>query len=321
MSDRHFMARFVAKRLAAAVLLLFLISLGTFALLSLAPGNPVDILLAGRPRTPELVRSLEQSYHLNGSFVERYVNWLGDAIHLNFGESTHSHQPVMDVIRQRIPLTLQLALMAFVIFLVLGVPLGVLAAVRQGGLLDRAIVGTSVLGLSIPPFVTGILLIYLFAVTLGWLPTFGGGDVGADRFEHLILPAVALAATTLAVLVKVTRSAMIRELDQDYVVFARARGQSSTVVVLRHALRNALIPIVTASGLVLGYMVGGAVLVEQVFSLPGMGSLLVSSAQTRDLPTLQGVVLIVATVVIVLNLLTDMLYLVLDPRVRKGYES
>ncbi len=314
----HYVTRFVIRRLAAAVVLLIAISFGTFALLALTPGDPVQLLLGGRPRTPEIVQGLRETYHLNGSFFGRYTSWAGSALHLDFGESVNSRQDVIDVIRDKAPLTLELAGVSFVLTLLLGIPLGVWAALRRGGALDRSIVGSTVVGVSLPPFVTGILLIYLFAVTLGWLPSFGEGDGAGGRAEHLILPAVALTATALAVVVKMTRAAMVRELDQDYVVFARARGVSSPQVVVRYALRNALIPVVTAGGLILGYMVGGAVLVEQVFSLPGLGSLLVESAHARDLPMLQGVVLVIALVVIVINLLTDLLYLAIDPRIRFG---
>jgi peptide/nickel transport system permease protein len=316
--QRRYIARLLARRLATALLLLILISFGTFALLALSPGSPIDVLLAGKRRTPEIVQSLEETYHLTGSFLDRYTSWAWGAIHFDFGQSIAGHQPVIDQILHRAPITLELAGIAFVLVLALGIPLGALSAVWRGRSGDRAIVAGTVVGVSTPPFVTGILLIYLFAVTLRLLPSFGPGGGQADRVEHLILPALALAFTALAIVVKVTRTAMIRELEQDYVVFARARGHSTMTVLVRYALRNALIPVVTASGLVLGYMVGGAVLVEQVFSLPGLGSLLVQSAEGRDLPTLQGVVIVISIVIIVLNLLTDLLYLAIDPRVRFG---
>lgn len=314
----HYIARFLAQRLGTALILLGLISFGTFALLALAPGDPIDVLLAGKRRTPEIVESLEATYHLSGSFLDRYFGWLGAAVHFDFGQSISQREPVIDQILERAPITLELAGIAFVLVLAIGIPLGVAAAVVRGRGSDRAIVAGTVVGISMPPFVTGILLIYLFAVTLNLLPSFGPGESGAERIEHLLLPALALAFTALAIVVKVTRTAMIRELEQDYVIFARARGYSTFNVLVRHALRNALIPVVTASGLVLGYMVGGAVLVEQVFSLPGLGSLLVEAAEGRDLPTLQGVVLVIAIVIILLNLLTDLLYLAIDPRVRFG---
>ena len=314
----RYIARFLAQRIGTALILLGLISFGTFALLALAPGDPIDVLLAGKRRTPEIVASLESTYHLSGSFIDRYLGWAAAALQFDFGQSISQREPVIDQILERAPITLQLAGMAFVLVLAIGIPLGVAAAVLRGRGSDRAIVAGTVVGISMPPFVTGILLIYLFAVTLNVLPSFGPGSPGSERFTHLLLPALALAFTALAIVVKVTRTAMIRELEQDYVIFAQARGYSTLTVLVRHALRNALIPVVTASGLVLGYMVGGAVLVEQVFSLPGLGSLLVEAAEGRDLPTLQGVVLVIAIVIILLNLLTDLLYLAIDPRVRFG---
>ena len=316
--SKRYVIRFLVRRVAAAVALLVLLSFGAFCLLQLAPGNPVDTLLAGRPRTPAIVRSLEATYHLTGPFLERYADWAGGAIHLDFGQSVTAHEAVANVLSRRAPLTIELALFAFVLVLIFGVPLGIIAAARRTTGSDRAIVGASVVGVGVPPFVTGILLIDAFAVSLGWLPSFGPGSGGAQRLQHLVLPAIALALTAIAIVVRVTRAAMIRELEQDYVVFARARGVPATTVIVRHALRNALIPLVTAAGLVLGYMITGAVLVEQVFALPGIGSLLVSSANSKDLPTLQGVVLVVGVVIIGLNLLTDLLYLVIDPRVRFG---
>jgi peptide/nickel transport system permease protein len=312
-----YVARFLARRLAVSLLLLLLLSFATFSLLTLAPGDPIDVLLAGKARTPEIVQSLEETYNLDGSFLSRYAEWVTSAAQLDFGQSAAANRPVRDAIAEQAPITLELAGLGFLVVLALGVPLGVLSALRRGKALDRGIVAGTVAGVSMPPFVTGILLIYLFAVTLQLLPSFGPGE-GAERFQHLILPALALAFTALAILVKVTRTAMVRELEQDYVVFALARGLSTRTVLVRYALRNALIPIVTAAGLVLGYMVGGAVLVEQVFALPGIGSLLVESAADQDLPMLQGVVLVIGVVIIGLNLLTDLLYLVIDPRVRFG---
>ena len=315
--ESRYIARFLGRRLAAAALLLILLSFFTFALLTLAPGDPIDLLLGGKRSTPEAVEALEEQYHLNGSFLSRYGEWASDAASFDFGDSIGERQPVMDVIKDRAPITLELAGLAFLIVLVLGVPLGIFAALRRGQAVDRSIVAGTVIGVSVPPFVSGILLIYVFAVTIQVLPSFGPGE-GGSRVEHLILPAIALAFTTLAVVVKITRTAMVRELGQDYVTFARARGLSERTVVVRYALRNALIPVVTAGGLILGYMIGGAVLVEAVFSLPGLGSELVTAAESRDLPMLQGVVLVIGIVIILLNLITDMLYLAIDPRVRFG---
>jgi peptide/nickel transport system permease protein len=312
------LAAFLARRIVAALILLVLISFASFALISLAPGNAVQLLLAGRPTSPALVHVLEVRYHLIGPITTRYLAWLGGAVQLKFGDSIQSQAPAIDAIRQAAPLTLELAGLAFALVVVIGIPLGAWAAQRQATHVDRVIVTASIIGVSIPPYVSGIVLIYLFAVTLRWLPSsFATGAGSAGRLTNLVLPAVALAVSALAVIVKMTRAAMIRELRQDYVVFARARGLSEARVIVRYALRNALIPVLTATGLVLGYMVGGAVLVEVTFGMQGLGALLVSAAEARDLPMLQAVVMVIAAAVIGLNLLADVLYLAVDPRLRR----
>lgn len=312
--------QFLVRRLAWAAGVLAVVSFMTFALMALAPGDPVSILLAGRLRTPEMVESLQEMYNLTGPLPVRYVNWLADALQGDFGQSITYGQPVTEMIQARAPLTVQMAALAVGPVILLGVPMGVLAAVKRGKLFDRAIVSFTVLGVSVPAFITGILFIYLFSLALGWFPTFGAGTVGVDRLTHLVLPAGALALSMLAIVVKITRSSMITELEQDYVVFARARGYSKTNVVMRHAFRNALIPIVTTSALLFAFAIGGAVLIEQVFALPGLGTLVVEAAELRDLPMLQGLVLLTATVIIVANLVIDLTYAVIDPRVRFRHE-
>lgn len=317
---RHPTVHFLIRRLAWAFAILALVSFLTFALMALAPGDPVSILLAGRLRTPELVQSLEEMYNLTGPLPVRYANWAADALRFDFGESITYGQPVTAMIRSRAPLTVQMAALAVGPVVLFGVPLGVLAAVKRGKLFDRATVSFTVLGVSVPAFITGILFIYVFSLALGWFPTFGAGTAGLDRLTHLVLPAGALALSMLAIIVKITRSSMITELDQDYVVFARARGYSRTTVVMRHAFRNALIPIVTTSALLFAFAIGGAVLIEQVFALPGLGTLLVEAAELRDLPMLQGLVLMTGVVIIMANLLIDLTYAVIDPRVRYRHQ-
>jgi peptide/nickel transport system permease protein len=312
--------RWLLRRLGAAVLLLAVISVLSFCLLEFAPGDPVQILLAGSTRTPSpaTVEALRAEYHLDDTLLSRYVNWARDAAELDLGRSMRTKEGVLTGIVRRTTLTLQLAGLSFALVVIVGVPLGVMAALRRGKALDRTIVGASVFAVSAPPFATGILLLSLFAVAVPWFPAFGPGDSGLDRLHHLVLPAVALALTAVAIVVRVTRAAMVREMDQDYVVFAAARGISRRRIVWRYAFRNALIPVVTASGVVLSYMVGGAVLVEIAFSLPGVGSLLVESANSKDVPMLQGLVLTLGAFVLILNLVVDATYAVLDPRVRLG---
>jgi peptide/nickel transport system permease protein len=311
-------ASFGFRRIAGVLAVLLVISFGTFALLDIAPGDPVQLLLGTRQSSPEVVRSLRHEYRLDRPFLVRYGIWLGHAARLDFGRSIRTQEPVLSAISSRLGLSVYLGVYAFLISLALGVPLGVLAAVRRRRVADRTVVGLSVVGVSTPAFTSGVAFLYVFAVLLGWFPVFGAGNGFGSRVYHLTLPAFALALTVMALVVKLTRAAMIGALEQDYVVFARARGVSRRAVLLAYALRNALVPIVTAAGTVLGVLIAGAVLVEVAFDLPGIGSLLVESVQAKDIPMVQGIVVVIALVIVVVNLLTDLAYLVVDPRIRFG---
>lgn len=314
------LAFFIGRRLLAMIALLLIISFGVFALLYLAPGSVEQILLGAKPSSPETLLAIREQYHLNDPFLTQYWIWLRDALHFEFGTSVRTSEPVASGIASRMGLTFFLGSFAFIIAMLAGVALGILAALKQRRLIDRGVVAMSVIGVSAPAFATGIFLLYVFAVLLGWFPAYGQGSGFSDRLWHLTLPALALALTAMALVLKLTRAAMITALDQDYVAFARARGVSAGRVLVGYALRNALIPIVTGAGLVLGVLLTGAVLVEVTFALPGMGSLLVDSVNFKDVPMVQGVAIVVATVVILVNLVTDILYLFIDPRVRFGKE-
>ncbi len=307
---------YVLRRLVALVALLLLISLIVFGLLYAAPGSVEQVLIGTRPPNPETVRAIRAEHNLDKSFLAQYGLWLEGAVQLDFGRSIRTSEPVLSSITDRLYLSTFLGIFGFVIAVGIGVPLGVLAALRQRTALDRTVVGLSVIGISAPAFATGIVLLYLFAVVLGWFPVFGPGEGFVDRLWHLALPAVALALTAMALLLKLTRAAMIVALAQDYVTFARARGLSRRRVVFGYALRNALIPVVTSAGLVFGYMLTGALLVEVAFALPGIGTLFVESVNFQDIPMVQGMAMVVATLIIVVNLATDILYLYLDPRIR-----
>lgn len=316
------MARFVAWRLLAMVALLIAVSFIVFSMLYLAPGSAVEALIGERPKTPQLVESLRNEFHLNASFLGQYWFWLRSALHLDFGTSIRTGQSVMASVDARAPVTLFLALYAFIIAVVIGVPMGIVAAVRDRGAVDRGVIGLSVVGASAPVFVTGLVLLYLFGVTLGWFPIYGPGGSFTDRLWHLTLPALALAFSAMALIVKITRTAMITELSKDYVAFARARGVSVRRSVLRHALRNALVPLISASTIVLTAVITGAVLVESVFALQGLGTLLVESVHYQDLPMLQAIALLAAALIIGVNIMADVLYAVVDPRIRlQGSDS
>ena len=319
--SRRFVAGFVVRRLAVMVVLLVVVSFCVFSLLYLAPGNPVEVLLGTRPNSPQLVASLRAEYHLNDSFLDQYWLWLRGAAHLNFGNSIITSEPVLSEIGPAANVSIFLTVYAFVLTLLVGVPLGVWAAVRKRTLVDRGVVGISVIGVCAPPFVSGALLLYVFAIALGWFPVYGVGGGFWDRLWHLSLPAVTLGLSVAALVVKLTRAAMITALEQDHVIFARARGVPAWRVVLLHAMRNALIPIVTALGLVFTALLTGVVLVEVTFAVPGMGALLISAIQNKDMPVVQGVTMIFAVIIIVANIGVDMLYALVDPRIRYGTAS
>ncbi len=307
---------YILRRLLIALPLLILITLGVFALIHIAPGSPERSLLGARAASPETLAAIRAKWNLDQPFLIQYLLWLKGVVSGDLGNSILSNQPVTDAIRQRLGLTVYLGAYAILIAIGLGIPLGMWAALRRGSVIDRTVVGVSVLGVSAPAFATGLLLLYVFAVLLGWFPTFGSGEGFLDRAWHLTLPAVALALSLMALIVKITRAAMIDELDQDYVAFARARGLPRRRILGQYVLKNALIPIVTAAGIIVVVLVGGAVLVEVTFGLKGLGTLLVDAVIDRDIPVVQGLVLLTAVFVLVVNLGLDVLYTVIDPRIR-----
>jgi peptide/nickel transport system permease protein len=312
---------FVLRRLAVLAVLLVVISFVSFSLLYISPGNLIDILLGARPHTAATVQALTREYHLNEPFLAQYWLWARQAVQLHFGTSIQTSLPVTSEITARLPLSMFLGIYSFVLTMVFGIGLGVVSALRRGSIVDRGLTGGVMLGLSTPAFVAGVALLYVFAIRIHWFPAYGVGSGFFDEFWHLTLPALALALTTVAYVVRHTRAAMIGTLDQDYVVFARARGLSSRRVLYVYLLRNALIPVITISGVILSSLIVGVVLVEVAFSLPGLGSLLVTAAGAKDIPTLQGVVLLFAVVIVVANLLADVVYMVVDPRIRVGERS
>ena len=312
------LVRFILRRLAVALPLLLIISFGVFALVHLAPGDPARALLGSRPSDPATLAAIREQYHLNDPFIVQYGIWLWHALQGDFGRSIQGGQLVISAIRQRLGVTIYLSIVSAVIVLGLGILLGMLAAFRRGSRLDRAVVMTGVLGISSPAFVTGIFLLYLFGVVLGWFPTYGAGRGFLDRFWHLTLPSLALALSVMAITVKITRASMIEELDKDYVTFARARGLGTARITLAYVLRNALIPVVTAAGLIIVGLVANAIYVEVTFALPGLGSLTVDAVQKRDIPMIQGTTLLLSAFIVLLNLLIDVVYTLIDPRIRFG---
>lgn len=316
--QRFALARLILRRLAVAIPLLLIISFGVFALVHLAPGDPVRALLGARPSTPATVEAIRERYHLNDPLIVQYVKWLGQVLQGDLGRTISGNRPVSAAIGERLGLTLFLTGLSSIIVLGVGILLGALAAFRRDSWIDRTAVVLGVFGISSPAFVTGIFLLYSFGVVLGWFPIFGPGRGFIDRLWHLTLPALALAISVMAIVIKITRAAMLEELDKDYVTFARARGLSSVRVVFAYVLRNALIPVVTAAGLIIVGMVAGAIYVEVTFALPGLGSLTVEAVQKRDIPLIQGTTLVFSLFVVLLNLAVDVVYTLIDPRIRFG---
>lgn len=309
-------ARYVLRRLAGTAVLLFVLTVAVFALLQIAPGDPAQTLLGPRSATPEALAAVRSRHHLDDPLILQYGHWLGDALHLDLGTSIRTGEQVSSAIGDRLALTAQLVGLGFAVALVLGLPLGVLAGLRARRATDRLVQSLGVVALSTPAFAGGLVLVYVFALMLGWFPAYGPGTGGGDRLRHLVLPAVALGLAVTAVLLKLTRAAVVSQLDREHVTFARARGVPERVVLRRYVLRGTVVPVLTGVGLVLAYLLAGTVLVEEVFALPGLGSLLVSSVTFRDLPLVQAEALLIASLVCLVTLLTDLLQPLVDPRLR-----
>ena len=312
------MLQFLAKRLAAIVPTLFFVSILIFGLQQLLPGDPA-IAMAGEERDPNVIAYLRGKFHLDEPLPVRYGYWLKGVFHGDLGDSVRIQRPVTELIIEKLPVTIELALLAMAIAVVIGVGAGIVSAVYKDTPVDYAANVFALWGLSTPNFWLGILLILLFAVKLGWLPASGYVSPFEDlraNLASMIMPAFVLGNAFAAVLMRHTRSAMLQVLSSDYVRTARAKGLEERVVVLRHALRNALTPVITLGALGLGELLSGAVLTEQVFSIPGFGKLIVDAVFNRDYSVVQGVVLFTATVYVALNLLADIAYVLVNPRMR-----
>jgi ABC-type dipeptide/oligopeptide/nickel transport system permease component len=312
--------RYVAHRLLLLLPVLGGVSIIIFMVLHLAPGDPAEVML-GAQATPEDLARLRAELGLNDPLPVQYTRWLGHVLRGDLGRSLWTKRPVLVEVVERFRATLLLTGAGLLISTAAGITLGVASAVRPNSLLDRTSAVASLFGASMPVFWLGIVLMVVFSLWLGWLPAsgmvapYGGGDAG-DLLAHLVLPAVTLAAASTTIVARLTRSAMLEVLGQDYVRTARAKGLVERRVVLRHGLRNALIPVVTVVGLQVGYLLGGAVLTETVFAWPGVGTLMVQGILARDLPLVQGCVLVVALTFVLVNLAVDLLYVWLDPRIR-----
>jgi peptide/nickel transport system permease protein len=309
---------FLLRRLATILPTLLFVTVLVFGLQQLLPGDPA-VALSGEDRDPSVIAYLHQKMHLDEPLPVRYGYWLRDLVHGDFGESIRIQRPVLGLILEKLPVTAQLASMAILIAIVIGVSAGIISAVKKDTVWDYGANLFALWGLSTPNFWLGIMLILLVAVKLGWLPASGYVSPAEDLRANLaamIMPAFVLGNSYAAVLMRHTRSAMLQVLSADYVRTARAKGLDERVVILRHALRNALIPVITLGALGFGELLGGTVLTESVFTIPGFGKLIVDAVFNRDYAVVQGVVLFTATAYIVLNLLADLSYFLVNPRMR-----
>jgi len=302
--------RYIIRRLLYVFPVMLAVSLLVFAILHVAPGDPAA-LLAGEDARPEDVATVRAKYGLDQPLYVQYGVWLGNVLRGDLGRSIVTRRPVLNEITSRLPSTVELAIASLLIAVIVGMAAGVISATRQYSLLDYATMVLALGGISVPIFWLGLMLIFIFAVELRWFPTGGTGSI-----RHLALPAITLGAASTAIIARMTRSSMLEVIRQDYIRTARAKGLRERAVILRHALKNALIPVVTVVGLQFGYLLGGAVLTETVFSRPGLGRLLVSSITSRDFPVVQGTLMLLAVSFVVVNLLVDLLYGYLDPRIR-----
>ena len=312
------MLGFILRRLLIAIPTILMISVFVFSRQKLLPGDPV-LAMAGEERDPATIAFLRQKYHLNDPVPEQYARWVLAAAHGDLGISLRTNQPVLQLIEEKLPVTIQLAIMAMIVALVIGLPAGVLSAYRRNTWVDWLSNAVALSGLSIPNFWLGIMLILLVSVRLGWLPASGYVSPWVDPWRSIqvmLMPAFVLGTGLAASLMRHTRSAMLGVLKSDYVRTARAKGLSERSVLVKHALRNALVPVVTVTTLLFGELLGGAVLTEQIFTIPGFGKLVVDAVFTRDYAVVQGIVLCTGVAFIAMNLLADVAYRLLNPRMR-----
>ena len=305
------MLAYISQRLLHAIPVLIGISLLTFAMLHLVPGDPVLIFAGDKPITAERAAAIRHQLGLDRPLWVQYWDYASHALRGDLGVGLRSQRPVLDSILEVLPGTLQLTFAALLVAAVVGITLGIIAAVGHGGWLDTIAMSFAMLGVSVPVFYSALLLILFFSFRLGWFPATGRGGI-----ERLVLPAAALGLASAAALARLVRSSMLEVLNQEYIVTARAKGLTDRAVIMRHALKNALIPTVTMLGLQLGALLGGAVVTETIFSRPGLGRLAVDAIAGRDFPLIQGTVLFAAVTYVLVNLIVDLLYAMIDPRIR-----
>ena len=312
------MTRYLASRTAGMAVVMLVVATLVFLITRLAPGDPAAVMLGDQATAADIAK-LRADYGLDRPLPVQFAYWLKELTQGNLGQSIFLQRPVTQALAERAEPTFFLTLFAIGIAVAIGLPCGIVAAVWRGRTIDQVLSGFAMLGASIPSFWFGLILMQIFAVKLGWFPVAGYGDPGVpltDRLHHLILPAIVLGVVNSALILRFTRASMLDVLSEDHIRTARAKGLSEPAVILRHALANALIPVITVLALTFALLIGGAIVTETVFGLPGVGNLVVSAVLRRDYPVIQGALLVIAALYVVINLATDLLYLVVDPRVK-----
>jgi len=306
------MLKYIVRRIALMIPVVIVITLIVFSIFYFAPGDPVS-RIAGPNVTPEVYESIRRKYGLDQPFIIQYLRFMKSVIEGDLGISILQERPVIEMIQERLPVTLEIGLLGFLITFLIAIPAGVIAAVKKNTLVDYLCMSGTLLGTAIPTFWLGMLLMYFFAYKLRWFPISGYGTL-----QHLVLPSLAIGLTNAAITARMVRSSMLEVLNQDYVRTARSKGLLEKVVIYRHALKNALIPVITLMGLRLGWIIGGSVALEIIFSIPGIGRLMVDSILARDYPVVQGSMIVLTSSIILANILADILYAIVDPRIRYG---
>ncbi len=312
------MLGFIARRIMSTIPVMGFVALFVFSLLYIAPGDPA-VVIAGDQATPEDVERIRTALGLDRPFLERFVEWSWRILHGDLGTSMFTGMPVTQLIGQRLEPTLSLMVLTLVLSIFVAVPMGVVAAWKAGSWIDRALMGFAVFGFSVPVFVVGYVLAYVFALELDWLPVQGYTSLSTGLwpwFENLILPSIALGCVYIALIARITRASMLEVLQQDYIRTARAKGLGQRPILFVHALKNAAVPIVTVIGIGMALLIGGAVVTESVFAIPGLGRLTIDAILRRDYPVIQGIVLLFSFIYVLVNLVVDLIYMLLDPRIR-----
>ncbi|MDR0451601.1 MAG: ABC transporter permease [Treponema sp.] len=311
-----FFIRYLLKRAASLVPLLLVVSAAVFFLIRLAPADPITSITSGRRISDETRASLVRQYHLDRSLPEQYLIWLGNLVRGSLGDSFKHRQPVADLLKARFPTTIQLVVMSAILAVVLAIPMGVISAVKKNTVIDRAISALMVFCVSSPVFLNAIVLMLIFSMRLKWFPVFGAARTIGENIYYLFLPSLALSLNMVALMGRITRDRMIGELRSNYALALAAKGTRPARIIFAHCLKNTLIPVITVAGIQTGGMVVGAVLVERVYALGGIGALLIESIQSADYPMMQALIMFLVVLFLLLNLAIDIIYFVIDPRIR-----